>query len=224
MNKLLGLLISLILSFTVCNISFAQTKTAPPKQAKEQTQAKTKEVKTQESKQKPPQPQATKQPPVQAESKSKVEEKKAAPTPEIQTITKILKEKETEECNCQKPVLDSIDKTYVAIEEDEWASAIKVCTDALNAVKNLSKTCTCLDAATYKNIAQAFLDYAKGGDILDGEKEPDCEAANKLYSETIKLLDEALPKVKDIKLKENIENIKDYSKEELEFVKDECSG
>ena len=224
MNKLLGLLISLILSFTACNISFAQTKTVLPKQAKEQTQAKTKEIKTQESKQKSLQPQVTKQPPVQAESKPKVEEKKTAPAPEIQTITKTLKEKETEECNCQKPVRDAIDKAYVAIEEDEWASAIKVCTDAQIAVKNLSKICTCLDAATYKNIAQAFLDYAKGGDILDGEKEPDCEAANKLYTETIKLLNEALPKVKDIKLKENIENIKDYSKEELEFVKDECSG
>ena len=204
MNIILSLL---ILSFTACNISFAQTtgtpaKPTPQKGIKEQ--AKTQEAKTQI--------------PKQAQTKTP----EATPKQEIklQEVTT----KESPACNCEKLVLDAINKAYVAIEEDEWAAAIKVCTDALNTVKNLSNTCKCLDTATFKNIAQAFLDYAKGGDILDGEKEPDCEAANKLYTETIKLLGEALPKIKDAKLKENAGNITDYSKEELEFVKDECSG
>lgn len=132
--------------------------------------------------------------------------------------------KDTSVCNCQKPVLDIIDKAYLSLEEDEWSSAIKVCTDAVNTVKNLAVTCTCLDAPLYKAVAQAFLNYAKGGDILDGEKEPDCTLANKLYTDAIKSLEESVPKIKDVKLKTNVESIRDYCKEELEFVKDECSG
>lgn len=132
--------------------------------------------------------------------------------------------KDTSACNCQKPVLDIIDKAYLSLEEDEWSNAIKVCTDAVNTVKNLAVTCTCLDVPLYKGIAQAFLNYAKGGDILDGEKEPDCTLANKLYTDAIKSLEESIPKIKDVKLKTNVESIRDYCKEELEFVKDECSG
>ena len=155
------------------------------------------------------------------ESKPKAEEKKPA---EIQTITKTQVDKPQEVCICQKPVISALEKSYASLEEDEWPAAIKVCTDAQNTIKNLSKTCICLDKVLYGNIAQAFLNYAKGGDILDGEKEPDCVLVTKLYTEAIKLLTESAPKLKDEKFKSNIENIRDYSKEELEFIKDECSS
>ena len=165
--------------------------------------------------------QAAKQPQAKTETKPKVEEKKV--TPPVQTLTKTTKEKEVETCNCQKIVIDALNKAYVALEEDEWAAAIKACTNAVTSVKNLSKTCLCLDKVLYGNIASAFLDYAKGGNILDGEKEPNCPLVKQAYTEAIKYLDESAPKIKDEKLKANAESIRDYCKEELEFVKDECS-
>lgn len=194
MNLIIRFLISLILSFMVCNVSLAQTQN-------------TKQQKPQEAKSQPtPQAQIKKQEP-QSTPQTQVQGKDTAVV-----------------CNCQKPVLDIIDKAYVSLEEDEWPAAIKVCTDALTTVKNLSNTCTCLDTPLYKSIAQGFLNYARGGDILDGEKDPDCKAADKLYTDAIKLLEDAMPKIKDAKLKTNVESIRDYCKEELEFVKDECSG
>lgn len=202
-NIILSFLISLIVSFTTCNVSFAQVQNT-----------KQKSLPALGKPQATPQPQATKP---QAEVKK---QESTSPTPQAQVQEQ---GKNTAVCNCQKPVSDIIDKSYVSLEEDEWPAAIKICTDALITVKNLSNTCTCLDAPLYKSIAQAFLNYAKGGDILDGEKDPNCQAANKLYTDAIKLLDEALPKIKDTKLKSNVESIRDYCKEELDFVKDECS-
>lgn len=153
----------------------------------------------------------------------KVEQKQAKPEAtnvQIKTVTS----KEITKCACHMPAVEAIQKSYVSLEEDEWPAAIKSCTNALTAITTLQKTCKCPEVNDYKNVAQAFLNYAKGGNHLDGEEDPNCELVTKLYTESIKLLEETLPKLKDEKLKENVQNIRDYSKEELEFVKDECSS
>ena len=159
-------------------------------------------------------------------SKTQIEGKKPTNTVTPQPAASALKAQvapEVSKCNCSGPAVDAIQKAYVSLEEDEWPAAIKSCTNALAVVANLQKTCKCPEINDYKNITQGFLNYAKGGNFLDGQEDPNCDAVTKLYLEGIKLLDDTLPKIRDQKLKENVQNIRDYSKEELEFVKDECA-
>lgn len=125
-------------------------------------------------------------------------------------------------CPCLEPGVEPIQKAYLSLEEDEWPAAIKVCTDTQKAINDLAKTCKCPEVAVYQNIAKGYLNYAKGGNILDGDDSPDCKVALKLYDEAIKLLSDSIPKITNLPVKTNTQNIRDYCKEELDFVKDEC--
>ena len=205
------LLAVLIMNLATFNASFAQSKPLPKPSSPPKVQPSVAAQTTQATKTK-----VTPSPSVQASPAE------AVPSPQPEELQKTLEERKSQ-CPCAKPALDSIDKAYVAVEEYEWPAAIKECTNSLTTVKNLKKTCKCPDVADYENIAQAFLNYAKGGDHLDGQEDPDCVYVKKLYTDAIKLLDDTIPKLKDSKMKSNAENIKGYCKEELDFVNDECS-
>lgn len=125
-------------------------------------------------------------------------------------------------CKCLEGVVVIVQKAYASLEEDEWPSAIKISTDALNTINTLAKTCKCPEISAYQNVAKAFLNYAKGGNLLDGQEEPDCKAALKLYDEAISWLKDALEKITNSEVKANAKSIKEYAEEELQFVKDEC--
>ena len=141
-----------------------------------------------------------------AEAKSAPAEKKVEPT-----------------CPCLKPATDAVEASYSSVEEDEWEKIIKTCKDSVTAIKTLSKTCKCPEVAEYQKIVEAFQKYAEGGSHLDGTEEPDCPFALKLYADTIKSLNESIPKISDEKVKEYATNVKDYAQEEEEFVKSECT-
>lgn len=125
-------------------------------------------------------------------------------------------------CNCIEPAVIAIQKAYTSLEEDEWPSAIKISTDALNSVSNLSKTCKCPEVSVYQNVAKAYLNYAKAGNLLDGQDEPDCVVAKKLYDDAILWLGTSIPQIPNTEVSANAKNIQDYAKEELQFVKEEC--
>ena len=218
-----NLFYTLVLAFSLfsfLSISFAEE----PQPAPEAPQAApaAPQVAPSPAPQEAPKPLEVKEPPK--------EEVNQAPAPVAQEET--LKEKASpqapaqaakpEACNCEKPAVEALDKTYVSLEEDEWAGAIKVSTDALNLVKNLSMTCTCPVISVYQDVAQGFLNYATGGSILDSEEEINCPKAKKLYEDALKLFDAALPKIADENLKKKVKDIRDYAQEEKEFVDDEC--
>ena len=127
-------------------------------------------------------------------------------------------------CDCLKSAIDSIQKAYVSIEEDEWPTAIKTTKDAISTINTLSKTCACPETVAYEKIAEAYLKYAEGGNHLDGAEEPNCPYATKLYSDAIILLETYIPKITNPAVKENSEDVKGYVKEEKEFVDEECGG
>lgn len=146
----------------------------------------------------------------------------ATPSPQAQELNKDLLEKKAAECACAKPASDAIQKAYASLEEDEWSAAIKSSTDTLNSINTLSAKCKCPEVAIYQNVAKAFLNYAKGGNLLDGEDNPDCKKAKELYDTAISLLKDSIPKITNQEVKTNTTNIKEYAEEELQFVKDEC--
>lgn len=125
-------------------------------------------------------------------------------------------------CACAESAVEALGKAYISLEEDEWPDAIKVCTDALTKVKELEKSCQCPELPAYKDIATAYISYAQGGNILDGENDIDCAKATKLYNDAISLLAAAIPKVQNEKVKHEATSINEYCEEENEFVKDEC--
>lgn len=125
-------------------------------------------------------------------------------------------------CNCIEPAVTAIQKAYTSLEEDEWPSAIKISTDALNLVSSLSKTCMCPEVNIYQNVAKAYLNYAKAGNLLDGQDEPDCVVAKKLYEDVISWLGNSIPQILNTEISANAKNIQEYAKEELQFVKEEC--
>ena len=127
-------------------------------------------------------------------------------------------------CDCLKGAIDAIQKSYVSLEEDEWPSAIKVTKDVINTINTLSKTCACPEIIAYQKIADAYLKYAEGGNHLDGAGEPNCPYATKLYSDAIALLENYIPKISNATIKGNAEDVKEYVKEEKEFVDEECGG
>ena len=127
-------------------------------------------------------------------------------------------------CDCLKGAIDAIQKSYVSLEEDEWPAAIKATKDAINTISALSKTCACPETVAYQNIADAYLKYAEGGNHLDGAEEPNCPYATKLYSDAITLFETYIPKISNTTVKGNAEDIKEYVKEEKEFVDEECGG
>ena len=125
-------------------------------------------------------------------------------------------------CPCAKPAIDSIQKAYTTVEEDEWGKAIKACKDAIASISNLAKTCKCPEVDAYRKVAEAFLKYAEGGNHLDGADEPNCPFALKLYTDAISLLKDAIPNISNEAVIQNANNIQEYAKEEQQFVKDEC--
>ena len=127
-------------------------------------------------------------------------------------------------CGCLKGAIDSIQKAYVSLEEDEWPTAIKATKDAIASINTVSKDCACPETIAYQKIAEAYLKYAEGGNHLDGAEEPDCPYATKLYSDAITLLETYIPKISNGAVKENADDIKGYVKEEKEFVDEECGG
>lgn len=125
-------------------------------------------------------------------------------------------------CACLEPGITLVQKAYTSLEEDEWPVAIKSSSDALNEINKISKTCKCPEVAIYQNIAKAYLNYAKAGDLLDGDDEPDCKIAKKLYQDAINWLDASITKVSSTDVSSNAKSIKEYANEELQFVMDEC--
>ena len=190
-KNLLIILLALLISFSVKNVSFAET--APAKKAVTPSPAPAAVVKKQVTQTETPKEQA-------------VEVKKSGL------------------CDCLKGAIDSIQKAYLSIEEDEWPTAIKTTKDAISAINTVSKTCACPETVAYEKIAEAYLKYAEGGNHLDGAEEPDCPYATKLYSDAITLLETYVPKITNPAVKENSEDVKGYVKEEKEFVDEECGG
>ena len=127
-------------------------------------------------------------------------------------------------CDCLKGAIDSIQKAYVSLEEDEWPAAIKTTKDAIGITSMLAKTCTCPETMAYQKIAEAYLKYAEGGNHLDGADEPDCPYATKLYSDAIILLDTYISQITNPAVQENAKDVEGYVKEEKEFVDEECGG
>lgn len=126
------------------------------------------------------------------------------------------------DCTCLDPGNKAILKAYGSLEEDEWPKAITEVKVAVEAIENLSKTCKCPDVDVYKKVVDSFLKYAQGGNHLDGADEPDCPFALKVYADAISGLNETLPKITNKQVKDNVQNILEYAKEEEQFVKDEC--
>ena len=124
-------------------------------------------------------------------------------------------------CACLEAGIALVQKAYISLEEDEWPVAIKNSSDALDSINKLSKTCKCPELPIYQNIAKAYLNYAKAGNLLDGEEEPNCKVAKKLYQDSINWLEKSITKVAT-EVSSNAKSIKDYATEELQFVIDEC--
>lgn len=127
-------------------------------------------------------------------------------------------------CDCAKPGIEAVQKSYDSLEEDDWTNAIKVCKDAQKNVEGLKKTCKCPELDSYGKVAVAYENYATATNELDNSEKIDCPKVIKLYEGAIKLLDEAVSKISDDTVKEQIGDIKEYSEEELEYAKDECSS
>ena len=127
-------------------------------------------------------------------------------------------------CDCLKGAVDSIQKAYVSLEEDEWPAAIKTTKDAISTINTVAKTCACPETMAYQKIAEAYLKYAEGGNHLDGADEPDCPYATKLYSDAIILLDAYISQITNPAVQENAKDVEGYVKEEKEFVDEECGG
>ncbi|OGI20454.1 MAG: hypothetical protein A3B68_02930 [Candidatus Melainabacteria bacterium RIFCSPHIGHO2_02_FULL_34_12] len=125
-------------------------------------------------------------------------------------------------CACLEPGNKAILKAYGSLEEDEWPKAIVESKNAIETINNLAKTCKCPEVDTYKKVADSFLKYAQGGNHLDGADEPNCPFALKVYGEAISGLTEAIPKITNKDVKDNVKNILEYAQEEQQFVKDEC--
>lgn len=125
-------------------------------------------------------------------------------------------------CACLESAVSALQKAYTSLEEDEWPTAIKVASDTFNTINSLAKTCKCPEVVFYQNIGKAYLNYAKAGNLLDGEEEPNCKVAKKLYEEAITWLETSISKVTNKDVSSNAKSIQDYAKEELQFVKDEC--
>ena len=131
-------------------------------------------------------------------------------------------EKKVALCPCLDPIIIAIQKAYNSLEEDEWPTAIKISTDTLNTITSISKTCKCTEVTDYQNVAMAYLNYSKAGNLLDGEDEPDCKVAKKLYEDAIGWLETSISKITNSEVSGNARSIQEYAKEELQFVKDEC--
>ena len=129
---------------------------------------------------------------------------------------------EGSDCTCLKPATEAIQKAYASLEEDEWPKAITECKNAIIAINNLSKTCTCSEVNAYKIAANSFLKYAEGGNHLDGADEPDCPYALKTYDSSISGLKDVLEKITDKDVKTSVKNTLEYAREEELFIKDEC--
>ena len=125
-------------------------------------------------------------------------------------------------CECLAPATKALNEAFAAVEEDEWQAAIKKCTDTVSKSDTVAKTCKCPEVSAYQNIAKAYLNYAKGGSILDSEDTPNCMAASKAYNDAIKWLKESQDKIADKDTKANARIIEEYAAEELDFLKDEC--
>lgn len=153
-----------------------------------------------------------------------------APQAEAMTVPVMVEEAMTvvpepakeEACACDKPVIEALTKAYNSLEEDEWTDAIKICNESIKTIETLSGTCKCPVIETYKGVVKAYLNYAQGGQILDGEEDIDCPKAKSLYDEAIKSLIAAQTTVKNEAIKSQVENIKEYCEEEKAFVQDEC--
>lgn len=164
-----------------------------------------------------------KEAPETVQEKVKEQEAVQKEVEEKEEVSKKTLSREAGDCTCVEPIEKALSKAYISLEEDEWPKAIKVCTDAVNKVKELEKTCKCPVIPVYKDVANAYLSYAKGGEILDGEEEIDCIKAVKLYDDAIKLFEKSVPMILNEKLKQEASLIADYCSEEKEFVEDECS-
>lgn len=149
------------------------------------------------------------------------QESSGSPMPPAEKATEAPKLPEGK-CACAEPAVEALGKAYISLEEDEWPDAIKVCSDALNKVKELEKGCACPELPAYKDVATAYISYAQGGNILDGEEDIDCAKATKLYEGAISLLKTVTPKIQNEKIKREVNSVQEYCEEENEFVKDEC--
>lgn len=152
----------------------------------------------------------------------------AAPTIKKQGTQTVTTKEQTVEtkggiCDCLKGAIDAIQNAYVRLEEDEWPTAIKATKDTINTINTLSKTCACPETVAYGKIAEAYLKYAEGGNHLDGAEKPDCQYAIMLYSDARTLLENYIPKITNVSVKENAQDVQGYVKEEEEFVNEECS-
>ncbi len=125
-------------------------------------------------------------------------------------------------CDCLKVAIDSIQKAYVTIEEDEWPAAIKTIKATIATIDALSKTCACPEIKAYQEIAKAYLEYAEGSDRFDGADEPDCLYVKKRYSDAISLLNKYIPEITDPAVQENAKGVKEDAEEEERFVEEEC--
>ena len=113
--------------------------------------------------------------------------------------------------------------TYLAVEEEDWNSGIKTCEEGINAINDLSQRCgACPEPQEYIKVIGAFRKYAEGGIHLDGAEEPKCSFAIQLFTDTINDLESSLQTISSQQAKFKIKNIRDYAKEEKQFVSDEC--
>ncbi len=145
------------------------------------------------------------------------EKKEVVPTPAPTAAAK-----KPDQCECETPAITSLSKTAASLNEDDWNESINICMTTIIEIEKLKTTCKCPIIDSYKKIADAYLKYAQGGQILDGEADIDCIKAKKLYDDAIKALNELLPVIQNEKLKEEVSEIKDYCIEEKSFVEDEC--
>ena len=125
-------------------------------------------------------------------------------------------------CDCLSPVIKATQDTYNKLEEDEWPACIKAAKDTIALIKKTSEDCACPELIAYRNIAEAYLKYAEGGNHLDNDDETDCPYATKTYGEGIKQLKTYIPKVTDKAVQTNAGYIQEYMEEEKEFVDEEC--
>ena len=146
----------------------------------------------------------------------------ASPVQSSPGVTQEQTKQKTPECACAKPARDTLQVAYTSLGEEGWDVAIRDSKQAVESIKVLSKTCKCTEVADYQNSANAFLKYAEGGDHLDRADNPNCSYALKLYDEAISLLKDSIPKITNAEVKANAKSILEGTKEEREFVEDEC--
>lgn len=166
-----------------------------------------------------------------AQPPAKVETPSAAPAPQKPEVKPTEPKVEAKArvvpsgCSCEEEITKILDKSYTSLEEDDWPDAIKVCTDTLSKIKELENTCKCEVLAVYKDVAQGYLNYGKGGEKLESDVDlqgKECDDATKLYADAIALFEKSIPKITNEKIKKQVETIKQFSTEENEFVKEEC--